>query len=143
MESTVNLMEGTQVKSNSPSLRDIECDIVFRQLSDISIRNLAFEDEILSHLSAIQELNSREQQTREFQNHIITDRLVKIEEKIEGITNGGLKSTLQELLPVLVQSLGVLQIENTKGIWSSRTAAISGAFAALGGVVTWLITKFL
>jgi hypothetical protein len=120
-----------------------EYEVFYQKLTEIAIRNIAFEEEILSHLSAIQEVNRREQVARDTRAHIILDRLEKIEEKIGHVTNGGLKEAMQDLVPIILRNAGAIQAENAKGRWSAKTAAISGTFAVLGGLITWMITKFL
>lgn len=121
----------------------LEHEVFYRQLSEIALRNLAFEEEILSHLSAMHEMSRREQKARDIRANVIIDRLDKIEEKISHVTNGGLKDAMQEVVPLILKTIGANQAENTKGRWAARTAAISGAFAVLGGITTWLITRFL
>ena len=148
MKSAIDWIEEDLTTNSSTSpvygpVSDLEYEIFYKKLSEIAVRNIAFEEEILSHLSAIQEVNRREQAARDNRAHAIIDRLEKIEEKISHVTNGGLKEAMQELVPVILRNVGAVQVENTKGVWTARTATISGTFAVLGGLITWLITKFL
>lgn len=148
MKSAIDWIEDDLTTNSNTSpvyapVNDLEYEIFYKKLSDIAVRNLAFEEEILSHLSAIQEINRREQAARDNRAHVIIDRLDKIEEKISHMTNGGLKEAMQELVPVILRNVGAVQVENAKGMWTARTAIISGTFAVLGGIITWLITKFL
>ena len=148
MKSAIDWIEEDLTTNSSTSpvygpVSDLGYEIFYKKLSEIAVRNIAFEEEILSHLSAIQEVNRREQAARDIRAHVIIDRLDKIEEKISHVTNGGLKEAMQELVPVILRNVGAVQVENAKGMWTARTAAISGTFAVLGGIITWLITKFL
>jgi ribonucleotide monophosphatase NagD (HAD superfamily) len=118
-------------------------DAFYQRISEIALRNAAFEEEILSHLSAIQEVNRREAKIVAVQSDKILDRLEKIENQLLHVTNGGLKEAMFELVPIILKNMGTKDAENTRGRWAATVAAISGTFAVLGGLATWIITKFL
>ena len=111
----------------------------YKRLGDIAVRNVAFEQEFLSHLSALQELNRREQQARDNRAHVILDKLAKIDEKVGHVTNGGLAEAMREIVPVILNNSAAHKAESIKGKWAVLTAAISGLFAVGGALIGWMM----
>ena len=113
----------------------------YKRLGDIAVRNVAFEQEFLSHLSALQEIARREQQARDNWAHVILDKLAKIDEKVGHVTNGGLKEAMMELVPVLLNNIGTNKTETTRGRYAVIVSGISGLAAVGGALLSWLITR--
>jgi len=111
----------------------------YQRLGDIAVRNVAFEQEFLSHLSALQELNRREQRARDERARVILERLGNIDDRIGHVTNGGLKEAMLELVPVLLNNLGANKTETTRGKYAVIVTAISGLAAVGGALLSWLI----
>lgn len=111
----------------------------YKRLGDIAVRNMAFEREFLSHLSALQELNRREQRARDERAHVILDKLAKIDEKVGHVTNGGLAEAMREIVPVILNNAAAHKSESIKGKWAVLTAAISGLFAVGGALAGWMM----
>lgn len=113
----------------------------YQRLGDIAMRNVAFEQEFLSHLSALQEIARREQQARDKRAHVILDKLASIETKVGHVTNGGLKEAMMELVPVLLNNIGTNKTETTRGRYAVIVSGISGLAAVGGALLSWLITR--
>ena len=111
----------------------------YHRLGDIALRNAAFEQEMLSHLSALREISLCEGSERDKRAIMILDKLEVIEKKVADVTNGGLKEAMIDLVPILLQNVGLMKTENTKGRWNLLTAVISGVFAVGGALIGWLI----
>ena len=111
----------------------------YKRLGDIAVRNVAFEQEFLSHLSALQEIARREQRARDIRAHVILDKLAKIDEKVGHVTNGGLAEAMREIVPVILNNSAAHKAESIKGKWAVLTAAISGLFAVGGALIGWMM----
>lgn len=116
-----------------------EHELFFKSLSLIATKSAAFETEMLSHLSALQEIARREQVGRDIRAHKILDQLASIEAKVGHVTNGGLKDAMMDLVPVILNARGNMQVESIKGRAKIITAAISGAAAVGGALIGWLL----
>lgn len=113
----------------------------YKRLGDIAVRNAAFEQEFLSHLSALQQIARREQEARDVRAHVILDKLAAIDEKVGRVTNGGLKEAMMELVPVLLNNIGTNKTETTRGRYAVIVSVISGLAAVGGAFLTWVITR--
>ena len=117
MKSAIDWIEEDLVTNSSTSpvygpVNDLEYEIFYKKLSEIAVRNIAFEEEILSHLSAIQEINRREQSERDTRAHAILDRLDKIEKKIKQIE---LAQDIESKLGGVCRQIDVFVIEKPRG----------------------------
>lgn len=113
-----------------------ECNTV---LGRLALRSEAIMDELFSHLSALREIDRRADIARQAQLNAILVRLSAIEERLEHFSNGGLRESLMDVIPVLLQNAGIIKAEGIKGRVEIIVALVS-VISALGGVILskWL-----
>jgi Tfp pilus assembly PilM family ATPase len=91
-------------------------------------------DELFSHLSALREIDRRADIARQAQLNAILTRLEAIESRLDHLSNGGLRDSLLDAVPVLLQNAGLIKAETVKGKTEVIVALIS-VLSALGGAV--------
>ncbi len=110
-------------------------------LACLAAKSVGFEEELLSHLAAIQELSRREKRARDVQSRAVFAKLGSIEERVEKMSNGGLRDSVLDVIPVILQNAGLVGVENAKGRWAVITGIISAIAAIGGGVLGWIVTR--
>ena len=96
---------------------------------------------LAAHLAAIQELSRREKRARDVQSRAVFVKLGSIEERVEKMSNGGLRDSVLDVIPVILQNAGLVGVENAKGRWAVITGIISAIAAIGGGVLGWIVTR--
>jgi hypothetical protein len=107
------------------------CDNALKRLA---LRTEATMDELFSHLSALREIDRRADIARQAQLNAILTRLEAIESRLDHLSNGGLRDSLLDAVPVLLQNAGLIKAETVKGKTEVIVALIS-VLSALGGVI--------
>jgi hypothetical protein len=107
------------------------CDNALKRLA---LRTEATMDELFSHLSALREIDRRADIARQAQLNAILTRLEAIESRLDHLSNGGLRDSLLDAVPVLLQNAGLIKAETVKGKTEVIVALIS-VLSALGGAV--------
>jgi len=112
------------------------CDNALKRLA---LRTEATMDELFSHLSALREIDRRADIARQAQLNAILTRLEAIESRLDHLSNGGLRDSLLDAIPVLLQNAGINKAEGIKGRVEIIVALVS-VISALGGV---MLSKWL
>jgi len=112
------------------------CDNALKRLA---LRTEATMDELFSHLSALREIDRRADIARQAQLNAILTRLEAIESRLDHLSNGGLRDSLLDAIPVLLQNAGIIKAEGIKGRVEIIVALVS-VISALGGV---MLSKWL
>ena len=107
------------------------CDNALKRLA---LRTEATMDELFSHLSALREIDRRADIARQAQLNAILTRLEAIESRLDHLSNGGLRDSLLDAVPVLLQNAGLIKAETVKGKTEVIVVLIS-VLSALGGAV--------
>lgn len=108
-------------------------------LGRLALRSEAAMDELFSHLSALREIDRRSDIARQAQLNAILTRLSAIEDRLDHLSNGGLRDSLLDAIPVLLQNAGIIKAEGIKGRVEIIVALVS-VISALGGV---MLSKWL